>query len=103
MSDNGNWSDDSDSGTPLPPALAAAAQLVSDNMMETGGDFEIAQSIFGERLSGKAKAKGNMARVSRASTTPTSSMSSRGTTPTAIHKYGITRFSFYILEILAFF
>jgi hypothetical protein len=81
MSDNGNWSDDSNSGTPLPPALAAAAQLVSDNMMETGGDFEIAQSIFGERLSGKAKAKGNMARASRASATPTSSMSSRGTTP----------------------
>jgi len=49
--------------------------------METGGDFKIAQSIFGEHLSGKAKAKGNMARASRASATPTSSMSSCGTTP----------------------
>jgi hypothetical protein len=39
MSDNGDWSDESNSGTPLPPALAAAAQLVPDNMMETGGDF----------------------------------------------------------------
>jgi hypothetical protein len=61
MSDAGNWSDESNSGTPLPPALAAAAQQVSDDIMETGGDFEIAQSIFGKRLSGKAKAKGNMA------------------------------------------
>jgi hypothetical protein len=81
MSEAGDWSDESDSGTPLPPALAAVVQLVSDNMMETGGNFEVAQSIFGERLSGKAKAKGNMARASRASATPTSSMSLRGTTP----------------------
>jgi hypothetical protein len=81
MSEAGDWSDESNSGTPLPPALTAAAQLVSDNMMETGGDFEVAQSIFGERLSGKAKAKGNMARALRASATPTSSMSSCGTTP----------------------
>jgi hypothetical protein len=80
MSDTGNWSDESNSGTPLPPVLAAAVQLVSDNMMETGGDFEIAQSIFGSRFSGKAKAKGNMARALRASATPTSSMSLCGTT-----------------------
>jgi hypothetical protein len=81
MSEAGDWSDESDSGTPLPPTLTAAVQLVSDNMMETGGDFEVAQSIFGERLSGKAKAKGNMARALRASATPTSSMSSCRTTP----------------------
>jgi hypothetical protein len=81
MSDTGDWSDESNSGTPLPPALAAAAQLVSNNMMETGSDFEIAQSIFSEHLSGKAKAKGNMARALRASATPTSSMLLRRTTP----------------------
>jgi hypothetical protein len=83
MSEAGDWSDESDSGTPLPPALAAAAQLVSDNMMETGRDFEIAQSIFGKRLPGKSKAKGNMARkassdVPSATSTPSSA---RGTTP----------------------
>jgi hypothetical protein len=63
-------SDDSDSGTPLPPVLAAAVQLVSDSMMETGGNFELAQSIFGECLSGKAKAKENMARALQASPRP---------------------------------
>jgi hypothetical protein len=84
MSDTGDWSNESDSGTPLPPALAAAAQLVSDNMMETGSDFEIVQSIFGKCLPGKAKAKGNMARaktssdVSLATSTPSSV---QGTTP----------------------
>jgi hypothetical protein len=82
MSDNGDWSDESNSGTLLPPALAAAAQLVLDNMMETGSDFEIAESIFGKRLLGKAKdKKAKATAVSRASATPTSSMSLRGTTP----------------------
>jgi len=56
-SENDPWSDNSDSGTPLPPKLAAAAREVSENMMETGGDFEIAESIFSKRLSGKATSK----------------------------------------------
>jgi hypothetical protein len=78
MSDNGNWSDDSDSGTPLPPKL----QEFSDNMMETAADFDVASSIFGERSGSKAtKGKGNMARASRATATPTPSAMSRGTTP----------------------
>jgi hypothetical protein len=82
MSDNGDWSNESNSGTPLPPALAAAAQLVSDNMMETGSDFEIAESIFGKRLLGKAKGKKTKATAAlRASVTPTSSMLSSETTP----------------------
>jgi hypothetical protein len=80
MSDTGDWSDESNSGTPLPPALAAAVSL--DNMMETGGDFEISRSIFGERPGSTVKkTKGNMARASRASATPTTSMSLHGTTP----------------------
>jgi hypothetical protein len=75
-SENDPWSDDSDSGTPLPPKLAAAAREVSENMMETGGDFEIAESIFGKRLSGKATSKKASTLSSRASATPTPSSSS---------------------------
>jgi hypothetical protein len=84
MSEAGDWSDESNSGTPLPPALAAVAQQVLDNMMEMGSNFEIAQSIFDKRLPGKAKAKGNMARaktstgVAPATSTP---LSAQGTTP----------------------
>jgi hypothetical protein len=83
MSDNGDWSDESDSGTPLPPALAAAAQLVSDNMMETGGDFEIARSIFGESLAydtakvSRSKKKKASLAVPAVASTP----SMHGTTP----------------------
>jgi hypothetical protein len=81
MSDNGNWSDDSDRGTPLPPKLATAARELSDNMMETVADFDVTSSIFGEHSSSKAmKGKGNMARASWAPATSTSA-TSRGTTP----------------------
>jgi hypothetical protein len=83
MSDNGDWSDESDSGTPLPPALAAAAQLVLDNMMETGGDFEIARSIFGESLAyDTAKvSKSKKKKASLAVPAVASTLSMRGTTP----------------------
>jgi hypothetical protein len=86
MSDNGDWSDESDKDTPLPPRLASAARAVSEEMMmETAADFDVASSIFGERSGSKAKrAKGNMARASRAPATPTSSTpaaSTSGTTP----------------------
>jgi hypothetical protein len=83
MSEAGDWSDDSDAGTPLPPKLAAAAQQISDNMMETGGDFEIAQSIFSKQLSGKAKGKKATTKGQRASsaTATPSSSSAHGTTP----------------------
>jgi hypothetical protein len=86
MSDNGDWSDESDKDTPLPPRLASAARAVSEEMMmETAADFDVASSIFGERSGSKAKRpKGNMARASRAPTTPTSSTlaaSTSGTTP----------------------
>jgi hypothetical protein len=83
MSEAGDWSDDSDSGTPLPPKLTAAVRKASDNMMETGGDFEIAQSIFGKQFSGKAKGKKATTKAQRASSaTPTPSSSlARGTTP----------------------
>jgi hypothetical protein len=76
MSEAGDWSDDSDAGTPLPPKLASVAQQILDNMMEMGGDFEIAQSIFGKQLSGKAKGKKATSRAQRASSaTPTPSLS----------------------------
>jgi hypothetical protein len=75
-SENDPWSDNSDSGTPLPPKLAAAAREVSENMMEMGGDFEIAESIFGKRLSGKATSKKATTLSSRASVTPTPTSSS---------------------------
>jgi hypothetical protein len=84
MSDAGNWSDESDSGTPLPPALAAVAQQVLDDIMETGGNFEIAQSIFSKHLSGTVKAKGNMARKKALSDVPSATStppSAHGTTP----------------------
>jgi hypothetical protein len=46
MSDNGDWSDDSDKGTPLPPRLAEFARAASAEVMDTGGDFDVASSIF---------------------------------------------------------
>jgi hypothetical protein len=86
MSDNGDWSNESNKDTPLPPRLASAACAVSEEMMmETAADFDIVLSIFGEHSGSKAKrAKGNMARASRAPATPTSSTpvaSTSGTTP----------------------
>jgi hypothetical protein len=84
MSEAGDWSDDSDSGTPLPPMLAAAVRAAPDNMMETAADFDIASSIFGERSGhkvkkGKSKTSGGQW-ASSATPTP-SSPSMRGTTP----------------------
>jgi hypothetical protein len=56
MSDNGDWSDESNKDTPLPPRLASAARAVSEEMMmETAADFDVASSIFGERSGSKAK------------------------------------------------
>jgi hypothetical protein len=84
MSEAGDWSDDSDSGTPLPPMLAAAVRAASDNMMETAADFDVASSIFGERSGpkvkkGKSKTSGGQ-QASSATPTPSSS-SMLGTTP----------------------
>jgi hypothetical protein len=88
MSEAGDWSDDSDSGTPLPPALAAAIRVASDNMMETAADCDVASSIFGERSGSKVKrAKGNMGRASRAPVTPTSSTSASLTSRTTLLSY----------------
>jgi hypothetical protein len=56
MSDTGDWSDDSDKGTPLPPHLAEFARAASAEVMDTGGDFDVASSIFG-RPSTKKKGK----------------------------------------------
>jgi hypothetical protein len=86
MSDNGDWSNESDKDTPLPLRLALAARAVLEEMMmETAADFDVASSIFGERSGSKVKrAKGNMARASRVPATPTSSTpapSTSGTTP----------------------
>jgi hypothetical protein len=57
MSDTGDWSDDSDQGTPLPPRLAAVARAASAEVMDTGGDFDVASSIFGTRTPTRKKGK----------------------------------------------
>jgi hypothetical protein len=56
MSDTGDWSNDSDKGTPLPPRLAEFVHAASAEVMDTGGDFDVASSIFG-RSSTKKKGK----------------------------------------------
>jgi hypothetical protein len=93
MSGAGDWSDDSDAGTPLPPKLTTAAQQILDNMMETGGDFDVAQSIFGKQLSGKAKGKKATTRAQQdSSATPTPSLlSARETTPLSYASMAIDR------------
>jgi hypothetical protein len=89
MSDNGDWSDESNKDTPLPPRLALAARAVSEEMMmETAADFDVASSIFGERSGSKAKrAKGNMVRVLWAPVTPTSSTPAPSMSGTTLLSY----------------
>jgi hypothetical protein len=57
MSDNGNWSDDSDQATPLPLRLAAVARAASAEVMDMGGDFDVASLIFGPRTPTRKKGK----------------------------------------------
>jgi hypothetical protein len=92
MSDNGDWSDDSDKGTPLLPHLAEFARAASAEVMDTGGDFDIASSIFGRpstKKKGKQAITGQMRMSSllpspatpRASTTPLSYATASPMTP----------------------
>jgi hypothetical protein len=57
MSDNGDWSDDSDKDTPLPPRLAEIARAASAEVMDTGGNFDVASLIFGTRTPTRKRGK----------------------------------------------
>jgi hypothetical protein len=80
MSDNGNWSDDSDQATPLPPRIAALERAVSIEVMDTRGDFDVASSIFGPRTPAKKKGKQSTTGSLRAPTASTSSPLARSAT-----------------------
>jgi hypothetical protein len=92
MSDNGDWADDSDKGTPLPPRLAEFAHAASAEVMDTGGDFDVTSSIFGRpstKKKGKQAITGQMRMSSllpspatpRVSTTPLSYATASPMTP----------------------
>jgi hypothetical protein len=82
MSDTGNWSNDSDQGTPLPPRLAAVVRAASAEVMDTGGNFDVASSIFGTRTPTRKKGKQSITGQMRMSSLlPPPATPSASTTP----------------------
>jgi hypothetical protein len=73
MSDNGDWSDDSDQATPLQPRLAVLEHAVLIEVMDMRGDFDVASSIFGTQTPTKKKGKQSTSGVLRAPSASTSS------------------------------
>jgi hypothetical protein len=90
MDTSGDWSDDDSLDTVTEGVFK---QHIADSLMAT--DHLVGEAVFGKRSGSKAtKGKGNMARASRASATPTpSSSSARGTTPLSYASMAINRSS----------
>jgi hypothetical protein len=82
MSDTGDWSDDSNQGTPLPPCLVEAARAASAEVMDTGGDFDVASSIFGTQTPTRKRGKQSITgKMRMSSLLPAPETLSASTTP----------------------